>query len=861
MARFSVEGYIVDSQDPNKHVIEYTNDLSDNTTFTENKRLPEETFLCYDNSGYAPSTDKGIFYIPPQDYRAFETDYVYDQWGNQQVQKPLLYRVEGYYRDLYNNNLNWTQVAFRPYEDMDFEPLPLVQRIHKVYNSTISPTQTSNSSSGDGDTIWAWGLDSAQNKGLSYIGFKPVVNYNPNKVVVVPYLARYKKDTNNNRDIMSTMGSPTYQNEDILMLDDILNDTIISGIGNDNQYALKYAFVIDGKIEYTSSVSTSGSGSNRQFKGYLLSQSPLEFSSPYLRAYTEVVEELANNTVWYPSVCRALYLPLWNSNNVLIGVEPCGVPTNYNPCVIVDIKYTSYCEMGEYVFGDNYGIWNPATEELDQRTVSEQGIRPYVTVADLSGANRELYDNLVRTTASLGMAFCTSWGALTDVRSTHGITDAVIDAHPDSIYYPVISDKAQVIGVTKGQANKTNPLKVAGDDGTNPYDTVPVIDPDDENDHNDYIDETPLREFLPVNPSNTFNTRYALDEGDIHNFEDFLWTGDQSIVANVLDGLQMFGENPMNFFLSLKMFPFDVTRFADSTTQGALRFGNGVVVKNHNDETIYVTKLTDVNIVIDLGTINFRKFFKNFLDYEPYTTAKLYVPFCGEISVETSVFVGHEINVKLIVDIVTGSCCAVVFKDKLACLSLNGNIAVDIPITGENYQEYINATKEFISTAGKAIDSALSMGTGVSNSAGSGTSTSRSLSNGSFSHSDSSSQSNNKMTNSHKSYSANGALSGLGSAIMGAYDWYHTPTALQISGSASDMCNLYKPMYAYFVIEQPVPMITPGYAENYGFAAFDYGSLPPEGLVVCRNAHVQPETATEPETTELNELLNTGVWI
>ena len=856
MARFSVEGYIVDSQDPNKHVIEYTTNLSDNTIFTENKRLPEEVFLCYDNSGYAPSTNKGIFYIPPQDYRAFDNDYIYDQWSNQQVQKPLLYRVEGYYRDLYNNLLDWTRVTFRPYEDLDFDPLPLIQRIHKVFNSTISPTQVSNTSSGNGDTTWAWGLDSAQDKGLSYIGFKPVVNYNPNKVVVVPYLARYKKGSND-RDIMSEMSSPTYQNEDILMLDDILNDTIISGIGNDNQYALRYAFVIDGGINYTSSVRSTGSGSNRHFDGYLLSQTPVEISSPYLRAYTEVVEDLASNTVWYPSVCRALYLPLWNSNNVLIGVSPCGLPTNYNSCVIIDIKYTSYCELGEYVFGNNYKTYNQ--DEYTDRTVSEPGIRPYVTVADLSGANRELYDNLVRTTASLGMAFCTSWGALTDIRTTKGITDAIIDTHPDSIYYPVISDKAQVIGVTKGQANKTNPLKVAGDDGTNPYDTVPVIDPDDENDHNDYIDETPLREFLPVNPSNTFNTRYALDEGDIHNFEDFLWTGDQSIVSNVLEGLQMFGENPMNFFLSLKMFPFDVTRFADSTTQGALRFGNGVVVKNHNDETIYVTKLTDVNIVIDLGTVNFRKFYKNFLDYEPYTTAKLYVPFCGEISVETSVFVGHEINVKLIVDIVTGSCCAVVFKDKLACLSLNGNIAVDIPITGENYQEYISATKEFLATAGQSLNTVLSNGVGVMggggfNKASGGANTANRISNNT--------DQANKNQNSNKNYSvASSSLGAMGNAIMAAYDWYNTPTALQITGSASDMCNLYKPMYAYFVIEQPVPMITPGYAENYGFATFDYGTLPPEGLVVCSNAHVQPETATEPETTELNELLNTGVWI
>ena len=858
MSRFPISGSIASAADPSKTVLEYTEPLSDNTFFPYNSTLPNSVFLCYDNSMQSVKSAKVYFGIPQQSNKATAKaeNYINTRWSVSGVSKPVLYRVDSLVSDIYGTVYPDKGIAFKAHKEKSFQRYALPTYVDlKVFDEEASPTFAS-ANKGSGNNGWAWGLESIQDKGVNYTAFHPVVNYNPNSVVVVPYLARYYEGPNG-MTMSYIVNSPTYHNQDILMLDDILNDTIISGIGSNNEYSLKYFLVIDGQISYTTDYPQTGSP--RKYLGYYLSPFPIAVSKPQLYSYFETRTQLYDYI--YPEICQDLYLPLWNGTYTLIGTtHNNGMASSTTNNIIVDMSYTGYSELGTFTLG-TYNVYDEGEGKFVDYTVEDTGARPYVTVADLSGANRELYDNLVRTTASLGMAFCTSWASLSAIRTNRGITDTVIDDYPDSIYYPVINEKAQVIGVTHGQANKTNPLKQAGDHGTNPFDEIPEIDPDDENDHNDYIDETPLREFLTVNPSNAFNTRYALNEDDIRKFEDFLWTGDQSIVSNVLDGLKMFGENPMNFFLSLKMFPFDLRRFSTNTSLGHLRFGNGVVVTNHSGDAIYVTKLTDVNIVIDLGTINFRKFFKNFLDYEPYTTAKLYVPFCGEISVETSVFVGHEINIKLIVDIVTGACCAVVFRDKLACLSLNGNIAVDIPITGENYQEYINATKEFIATAGKAIDSALSMGTGVSNSAGSGTSTSRSLSNGSFSHSDSSSQSNNKMTNSHRSYSANGAISGLTSAIIGAYDWYHTPTALQISGSASDMCNLYKPMYAYFVIEQPVPMITPGYAENYGFATFDYGTLPPEGLVVCRNAHVQPATATEPETTELNELLNTGVWI
>lgn len=855
MARFTVEGSHPSSIDPSKNVTEYTDSLSENTLFPENSSLPMEVFLCYDNSSAAPNTTIAYFGIPSQRDQAVNRleNYRFTLWNTHSSSMPVLYNIDGLLSEAYSTIYPDRGINFKAYKDKEFRRYALPTTVtQKVFDESQSPTSAQSNTGVNG---WAWGYETTQSKGVNYNFYQPVVNYNPNKIVVVPYLARYSTGVGG-KTTSPTLNSLSYHDQDILMLNDILNDTIISGIGANNEYSLKFALLVETRIYYTSDYNTTGSGSNRRATGYYLCQSPISITNPNLYSYLEY--RTADYDYIYPCSCRDLYLPICN-NYTLIGVSDFGNASSTVNNGLVMIKSTGYSQAGEYVFG-TFSVYNPTEEEFESYVVSDNASRPYVEVSDLSGANVDLYKNLLSTVAGLGQAFVTSWAALQAVKNNGGIDNNLIDQYPDSIYYPKINERGKVTGVDSGNDAKTNPLKEAGDNGTNPFDEVPVIDPDDAEDTNDYVDEIPIKTHLSVNPSNAFNTRYALSEEDLKDFEDFLWTGNQSMTSNVLDGLKMFGENPMNFFLSLKMFPFDVTPYA-TTHSGQLTFGNGVVVTDSSDNPIVVTKLEDANIVIDLGTVNFRKYFKNFLDYEPYTTAKLYIPFCGETQVETSVFVGHEINIKLIVDIITGSCCAAVYRDKIPCLYVNGVISTDIAITGENFQEYMKATRELINTGMGAIDSAVSLGVGVSNTQGSGTSTSRNLSNGSFSHTDSSNQSNNKITNSSKSYSAGGAIGGLVNTIFSAYEWYNTPTALQISGTSSDLCNLYKPTYAYFVIEQPVPMITGGYAETYGFATMDYGSLPPEGLVVCKNAHVQPSTATEPETTELNELLNTGVWI
>lgn len=432
----------------------------------------------------------------------------------------------------------------------------------------------------------------------------------------------------------------------------------------------------------------------------------------------------------------------------------------------------------------------------------------------------------------------------------------VADWANEHTHYPIIDlDTGEILaGSVYGQAILTDSevyRETSEDGGKGLADIIPEFVPDRtpaEVDPNEYVDEIPLN-IPSITPVGKFSRWYSLSANDIDDLLDFLYTGDPTSLTTILDGVKLNGENPMNFLIGLRMFPFNINNYI-STQSVEIGFGNGVATG------VYGNEITESNFIIDLGSCYFPRYFKNFLDYEPYTTAKLYIPYCNEISIPTSIFVGHTIRVKMIVDIMTGNCVAVVFCDKLPMYYVNGTISCELQITGENATVYVNAAKDMIASGASAIGTLV--GAGVSASAGaSAASTAKTaptprIANGARAQA----QDYNQQ-----------ALSGVGSSIThqsfltDLYEWYHQPTPLEANGTNTAMTSFFKPQRCYFIIESPVPMDLEGFAEFAGYATMKYAkpsSL--SGLFIAHNPNVQPEHATEQETAEINNLLATGVW-
>lgn len=72
--------------------------------------------------------------------------------------------------------------------------------------------------------------------------------------------------------------------------------------------------------------------------------------------------------------------------------------------------------------------------------------------------------------------------------------------------------------------------------------------------------------------------------------------------------------------------------------------------------------------------------YKSFLDYEPYCSAALYLPFCGSIRIDPEVYVGHDVAVKYIVSPLDGTVKAYILRDNLVIDTLTGNAGTSIEI-------------------------------------------------------------------------------------------------------------------------------------------------------------------------------------
>lgn len=74
----------------------------------------------------------------------------------------------------------------------------------------------------------------------------------------------------------------------------------------------------------------------------------------------------------------------------------------------------------------------------------------------------------------------------------------------------------------------------------------------------------------------------------------------------------------------------------------------------------------------------------NFLDYEPYTSLSIYLPFCGSCNLDTNLFVGKTVNVEYFFDIFSGDVIANVYANKTLYKTLSGNFTISQPITSQN---------------------------------------------------------------------------------------------------------------------------------------------------------------------------------
>lgn len=339
-------------------------------------------------------------------------------------------------------------------------------------------------------------------------------------------------------------------------------------------------------------------------------------------------------------------------------------------------------------------------------------------------------------------------------------------------------------------------------DGNFPYNNGnqnPNVKPDT----NDKITETGIDE-TQISTVSVFNTSYAMTNAQIMDFRNYLWNSDDNIFNRIIDNAKYYNK-PMDAVVNLMLFPFDVRKQITGGTIQNIVFGRTEL------EGVQGVAIPDnVKTIIDMGHANLTQKFKDFRDYAPYTTAQLYVPYCQPVKLDMSVYMGHKIGVKMVVDYTTGDATGVIYCDGVAVDYTNGKIGVYISMSGAD-----TSRKD-----AKVVNDTLGA---VSSIAGK---------------------------------DAIGAVTNIFDAVQNFGD-----IDIMRRGSQSSGVSTHLPQYCYILVERSNVDIISGYGDSIGYACNDYKDIASlSGFAVIENPNLTGITATEQEKAEILNLMQSGIF-
>lgn len=335
-----------------------------------------------------------------------------------------------------------------------------------------------------------------------------------------------------------------------------------------------------------------------------------------------------------------------------------------------DLKITSgYYRGGILLRGSLEGIGNSFISSshcvymLGDRSCIEDSGSGYYIYAELYSLSVE--EEILKAAACFCNYFVGTNPWPVDWESTALNSDTVFLGYPDS---NGISHGEYTVGAD----NENNPVWGWGQTKDSDYDYNKIPSEYDNTNH-----------FNTVSIAQ-FNNYYVMSYNQVRDLAKEVYKALQRKPSDVQTtdySLDSFLTNsPIDGIISIKRYPvYDIPK---SNTAHYITIGN------YTSDTISAYTLFNdptrafLNFSFS-GTKRFdEKFGGSFLDREPYTTAELYIPFCGTVPISVADYIGHIINVKIAIDYKSGSCTAYVLRDSTPLQAANGQIGIDIPVTG-----------------------------------------------------------------------------------------------------------------------------------------------------------------------------------
>lgn len=197
---------------------------------------------------------------------------------------------------------------------------------------------------------------------------------------------------------------------------------------------------------------------------------------------------------------------------------------------------------------------------------------------------------------------------------------------------------------------------------------------------------------------------WLLDKGNLNSIFSDLYSTTQSVIDDIQKGTWLWGNNPIDFIVSIYYVPFDVSDFYDTTTERVWlgQYDTGHDYTQCKESKSSGQRITLVNTTIDNVYGDFRD-----IDYFKY---ELYLPYVGFIPLDPNVYVGHDLKIEMAFDVMTHNFRYYLFVDGVVTDRVDGSVGYDIPVTGT---DMVNKAKNNMNGLINTVKGGAELGAGV----------------------------------------------------------------------------------------------------------------------------------------------------
>lgn len=296
-----------------------------------------------------------------------------------------------------------------------------------------------------------------------------------------------------------------------------------------------------------------------------------------------------------------------------------------------------------------------------------------------------------------------------------------------------------------------------------------------------------IRVYNPTSAQLTALANKLWDKNPLHDFAD--------TISKIMN-------DPMEAMISLHSVPFQVV--GGSSTN--IKIGN-------YDSEVSAIPVTTQYYTLNCGNISLPEHWASALDYSPYTTCEIFIPFVGVRPLQIDDVMGRVLTLKYNIDILTGSAIAMLKCGDSVLYTYNTQIHTEIPYTMSSYGRLVQS---IISVAGTAIGA-----------------------------------------------TAGGAGALLGTTIGGAIGTAMSKHSdISRGGSLGGAVGVMGDFTPYLIIHRPIQSLASDFASKKGYPSNISATLSSvSGYTVVDKVHLTDIDCTDSERDEIHALLKEGVII